>query len=107
MAKKTVISKGVSLGSLFKIFFLGLLLSIGPIIILLGVLSFFGFHTFFWHGQPLTGFDGLLASIIMAPVFAAVMSLIIGALVAFGLWVYTRVFTLRITFKLRGNFSDY
>ncbi len=107
MGKKVIISKGISFLSLFKLFFIGLLLSIGPVIIILGIFAFFGFETIMWNRQAVTGFDGLLASIGMAPLFAAVMGVLMTCIIGLGLWIYTRFFSLRVTMKMKNNFSDF
>jgi hypothetical protein len=72
----------------------------------LGGFALFGFHVFFWNNHPLTGINGFLASLAAAPIFAATYGLFMSLLVAFGLWVYTRVFSLRVTLKLRSSFTD-
>lgn len=106
MTKKTVISKGVTFGSLFKIFFLGLFFSLGIPLLVLGVLAMLGNHIFFWDNQVILGLKGLLFGIVLAPSIAITMGFLLSAIVGFGLWLYTRLFFLRVTFKLRSSFSD-
>jgi|GEM_PF-6940895 len=106
MAKKIVISKGLTFGCLFKLFFLGLLFSAGIMIVAAGCFSLFGFHILYWNHHPVVGFDGFLIALATAPLFAALYGFVLTLFIALGLWIYTRVFSLRITAKLRHGFGE-
>lgn len=92
-------TKGIGLGTLFKILFIGLALSLGPLIIIFGIFALFGYGTITVNNEIVTGGKGLLASIIMAPIFSIVFAGIGWVFIAFGLWLFTRFKALTIRYK--------
>ena len=76
-------TRGLTAGSLFRIVLVGWAFSLGPLLIFSGILSLFGFETFYTDGQPLTGFKGFLLSLILAPILVIFFTL--------GTWVFLAI----------------
>ena len=96
----TVQTRGISGGSLFKLLFVGYLLSVGPLIIIFGIFSLFGAETIHVNNEAVTGFKGLIASIIMAPIFSGISACINWVFIAFGQWLFTRFHSLKFNFRV-------
>jgi hypothetical protein len=96
---ETVRTRGLSAGTLFKLFFTGYFFSVGPIILFCGVLSIFGYGTISYDGETLTGLKGFLASLIMIPIFSFAFAIANWILIGFGVWMYTRFTYLKIKFR--------
>lgn len=91
--------RGLSGGSLFKVLFFGLLLSLGPLIIIFGICSIFGYHTIKVNDEQVTGIMGFVASLIMAPIFSVIFAGISWLFIGFGIWLLTRFKNLHLHFK--------
>ena len=87
---RKILSRGLRAGSLFKILFIGHAFSFGILILLAGVLSFFGYETMFLQGNPVFGATGLLSGIFVAGLFALLFSFINWIFIFTGNWVFTR-----------------
>ena len=77
---------------------IGLLYSIVPFTMLAGLLSFFGpeVATVTWGGGPLTGFPALIVSPLVGLFLGLLFAAILGTMIAFGLWLYSKVGPLQI-----------
>lgn len=87
---RTLQIRRLSTGSVFKLIAVGTLCSIVPFGILMGVLAQFGFKTLTWNHEQLFGVKALLMGPVIGALISGVMTLILGGLVAFGLWLYSR-----------------
>jgi hypothetical protein len=96
---QSIQTKGLSIDSLFKIIFLGLLFSLGPLMVIAGFCSYFGIHSITLNGEYVFGLKGLLTGIIMAPLFPLITASLLSIFIAFGLWLYTRFKSLNIKIK--------
>ena len=56
---------------------------------LMGLLSTFGWGSVKMNGHALTGLSGLVLSPLVGLMLAMVLTAIVGSLVALGLWVYS------------------
>ena len=86
-------------GSLFKLLLIGISLSMGPFVLLCGILSIFGAGTIKVNDEPVTGIVGLIASIIMVPIFSIIFTCMSWLGIAFGLWLYSKFRKIEISFK--------
>jgi hypothetical protein len=77
-------------GSLFKLIFVGASISLLPFFIFCGIASIFGANTVRLNDAPITGPVGLVAALIMYPVFALLFSCAAWLIGAFGLWIYSK-----------------
>lgn len=82
-------AKKICKGSLFKVIFIGFSVSLLPFILICGVASVFGAETVTVGSKQVTGIMGLVAAMLMYPVFCFVFSAMIWICFAFGLWVYS------------------
>lgn len=96
---QSIQTKGLSVFSIFKILFLGLLFSVGPLFIIAGICSYFGAHVLTLNGETVIGLKGLITGIFMAPVFPFIAATLLFLLIAFGLWLFTRFKNLTIKIK--------
>jgi len=87
---RKITSKGITAGSLFKILFIGHAFSFGLLVILMGVLSFFGYETVFLQGNPVFGVTGLISGVFSAAIFALLFSFINWIFIFTGNWIFTR-----------------
>ncbi len=94
----TVKCRGITLGSLYRILFFGLL---GPLFIfgtLTGICAFFGYATVTLNNTHVYGLKGLLVGMAIGTVLPALMSSVFSLFMCFGLWISTRFTTLKIIF---------
>ncbi len=77
-------------GSVYKLVFLGLLLSLFPLCIVFGVLAAFGFSTIQWNGQPVYGINGLLLSPLLGVMMVLLFTAFLGTACMVGLWMFSK-----------------
>ena len=82
-------AKKLSKGSLFKLIFIGFSIPLLPFMILCGIASIFGADTVKVGNKPITGIMGLIASLIMYPIFCIIFSSMMWLSSALGLWIYS------------------
>lgn len=92
-------TKGLSAGSIFKILFMGLLFSLGPLLITAAICSYFGVHVITLNGIYVFGLKGLLTGLIMAFSFPLLFAGILSPFIILGIWLYTRFKVLNIHIK--------
>lgn len=92
-------SKGLSAGSIFKILFMGLLFSVGPLLIIAAICSYFGVHVITLNGVYVFGLKGLLTGLIMAFTFPLLFAGILSPFIILGIWIYTRFKNINIKIK--------
>jgi len=78
----------IKAGSLFKLIFIAGATTLCPFILFCGVLAFFGANTITVSGAHVTGLKGLVAAIIMAPLFVLIFSLFFWIAAYVGLRVF-------------------
>ena len=78
----------IKAGSLFKLIFLATSSVFVPVIVFFGVLALFGARTVTVSGEHVTGIMGLVASLVMAPLFSLFFSLFgwFGAYIGIRIW---------------------
>lgn len=96
---QTIPTKGLSFGTVFKILFLGTLFSVGPLLMIAGICSYFGAQVLTLNGIYVTGLKGLIVGIVMAPIFSLITAILLGILITLGLWIFTRFKNLMINIK--------
>lgn len=80
-----------SVGSVFKIMFVGLAASLVPLGVLFGILAASGFDTVHWNGEALHGVAGLVTGPLLGLLSALIFSVFFEAAIAVGLWVYSKL----------------
>lgn len=96
---KEVLITRLSAGSVFKLVGVGLLCSLLPFTILMGCTAYFGFNTLSWNNAPLKGVSGLIASPFIGMFMVAIFTMFLGSAVVFGLWVYSLIGPIEISYK--------
>lgn len=96
---KTLETHGLAAGSLFKLLFIGLLVPIFIFSLGCGIAAFFGHATVSFNGAYLFGFKGLIGGTVLGLVLPILMAAFLWCLIAFGIWVWTRVRTINLTLK--------
>lgn len=79
----------LSTATIYKLVVVGLLCSLIPLFMLMGVLSVLGWGSMQWGGQPVQGWTGLLSVPLMAVALALGLTAAGGTLLALGLWVFS------------------
>lgn len=75
-------------GSFFKLVFISTSATLCPLILVCGACALFGLNTISVSGRYLTGFSGLLAAILMAPIVCVVFSVFFSFVGYLGLHVW-------------------
>ena len=75
--------------SLFKLIFVSMLIPMGLFCLLCGTAAAFGASTVTLNGQYQTGWQGLLAALVMFPFFVLIFSGFTWMFAALGLWMYS------------------
>ena len=96
---KTISTRGLSAGSLYKLLFIGLLTPLFIFGLACGVASFFGYSTVTFNGEHVYGLKGLIVGSIIGITLPVLMAAFLWCLIAFGLWVWTRMKTINLTLK--------
>lgn len=86
----------LSTGSIYKLVFIGLMASMLPLGLLMGVLAWIGFDTVNWQGMPVSGPAGVLVGVMAGLWVALTFTLVMGSLMALGLRLYARFRPLRL-----------
>lgn len=95
--KIKITPRGITLGSLFKIIFVGYLGGLLPVFIYGGYLALMGDASVVSiGGQAQTGFTGLLSSLIMWPIGSAMFAVLSWICIVVGLYFYTRLSSISI-----------
>lgn len=97
MQKVTV--RRVSVGTTFKLLAIGLLLSLLPFFIVMGVAGALGFNTMSLNSEPLHGWEALLLAPFIGLFVTGVFIMVMGTAIAFGLWIYSFFGPCVISFK--------
>jgi uncharacterized membrane protein YgaE (UPF0421/DUF939 family) len=95
----TMTVQRLSVGTVYKLWFIGLLVGMAPLGVLSGVLALFGFNTVRWNGQSLHSVFGLIAGPFVGIFVALLFTAILGSVAAFGLWLYSKFHPLTLTTK--------
>lgn len=87
----TISIQRLSTGTIYKLWLIGLTVSMTPLGLLLGIFAMLGFKTVTWNGQPLYGVAGLIAGPLLGVLLAVLFTAFLGYASAIGLWVYSKV----------------
>lgn len=82
--------KRIRTASVYKIVALGCAAASLPLALAFAVLGATGLMTLSWNGQPVNGARALVVGPLIAFLFAAFAAGLVGSLVAFGLWLYSK-----------------
>ena len=82
--------RAIRIGSVYKLVFIGLMASLVPLGLLLGVMAWIGFDTVNWNGMPVSGPAGVVAGLLAGLWAALAFTLMMGSFMALGLWLWSR-----------------
>ena len=99
----TLTIRRIRTGSIFRIVATGTFFSITPFFILMGVLAALGMDSLKWNDQPVMGLKALVAAPFMGLFAAAIFTALMGLMLSFGLWLYSRFTTLSIRVLLEDT----
>ena len=91
---------GISLGSIFKILIIGMVMSVVPLFTALGLLATFGMPTLVFAGEPVTGIQALFLGPIQGLTICLFFSIIASPLAAIGLWIMKKYTSLSLTIRI-------
>jgi hypothetical protein len=77
----------IKAGSLFILVAAGICSVFIPLFIFFGILALFGFETVHVNSHPVFGIAGLIATIIMAPIFSLIFSAIVWLALYLGIFI--------------------
>ena len=95
---RTIQIRRLTARTVFRIVALGLLVPIIGFTLMCGLLAYSGTQAVFVNGRPVTGSDGLLLSMALAPMFWALASVLIWLQLIVGLWFYSLVRPIEIRY---------
>ncbi|MEQ9481484.1 hypothetical protein [Coleofasciculus sp. F4-SAH-05] len=95
--------KRLTIGTTFKLVAFGLLFSIVPFSILIGLLSLFGLSTVTWNDEPVTGISGLLVSPLIGVFVALFFTLWLGVFMSCGLWLFSTKQSMKLHYIAKDN----
>jgi len=81
--------KRLTFGTTLKLVGIGFSTPLLAFFILCGVLAMNGMQTVTVNGKPMTGSAGLIAALIMAPIFWLILSLLMSVTLFVGLWLFS------------------
>ena len=84
---RTIHLKRIKAGSLFKLIATAVFSVLVPLIVFFGVLALFGFRTIHVNFHPVFGMQGLLASLVLAPLSSLFFSVIAWIAIYLGIFV--------------------
>lgn len=91
-----LIIKKLGVSTVYKIVFVGFSCILVPFFFICGVLAMFGQATLKWNENLLFGINALVAGPFMGFFAAIAMTLMVGSVMALGLWVFSRFRSLEI-----------
>ena len=101
-----VTAQKISKKSLFKLLFIGFFIGLGSFAIICGIAALFGAETVTWNDEVRTGIEGLLYGLLLAPTLAILFTVLTWLPLVFGLWVYSFIRPIKITFKDLKNQTE-
>ena len=91
--------KRLSTGTVYRVVFLDPLFGAVPFFSVCGLLGALGIVTVTWGDQQLTGLKAVVASPFIGLMFTITSTVLVGSAAAFGLWLYSKFFELRLEYE--------
>lgn len=96
---KTIITRGLSAGSLFKLLFFGSFIPLFLLGVISGISAYMGYNAIMLNEQYVYGSTGLLTGIAFGIISPFIFSILMWILLVIGLWLWTRFTTIDLTYK--------
>ena len=91
-------AKKITGASLFKVLFIGFSISFFFVTLMFGIANLFGAGTVTLNDLPITGVKGLIAALIMYPIFCLLFTSLMWLGYALSFWVYSHFKKIEIEF---------
>jgi hypothetical protein len=95
---QTLTVRQVSTSTIYKLVALGSVCAVVPLFTLIGWLSVLGLGSAQWNGQAITGLKGVLMSPLIGLLLSLMLTVVVGSLLALGLWLYSLVRPIRLAY---------
>lgn len=92
----------LTVGSIFKLIFVGSWIGSIPVFLFFGVLAASGVELLLWNGEYVTGWRALLGSPLLGLFLSTMSALIVASLTVVGHWIISRLGGLRLYCQLDG-----
>jgi hypothetical protein len=96
---KVIASYGLTAGSLYKLLIIGLFIPIFILGLSLGIAGYFGYATVTFNDHQVFGFQAFMVSSMIGIFLPILLSAVLWCFIAFGVWVWTRVWKMNLTIK--------
>lgn len=96
---KSVMTRGLAAGSIFKLLFVGNLFSVGLLILIIAILSLFDVGNITVNNKPVEGVAGFFVGLAMIPTFSLIFAAVNWCFIALGQFLWTRFKTIEYRFK--------
>lgn len=97
----------ISKASFFKLLFTAFSIGLFFFFLGCGIAAAFGAQTVSYEGAPITGIKGLIAALIMWPIFSVIFTGFLWLFGVLGLWVFSFFSPLRVKFKGKTSQIEY
>jgi hypothetical protein len=95
----TISFRRLSVGSVYKLWLIGLTATLIPLGMISGILGLFDFDTVKWNGQQIHGITALFVGPLAGAFVSLLFTAILGSISALGLWLYSKFRRLTLEFK--------
>ena len=92
-------ARKISKASLFKLMLTGASIGLFLLFLLCGIAAIYGYETISFNDKYITGLWGLIAALLMWPIFSLLFTCFGWAVITFGLWIYSFFRVLRVAFR--------
>ncbi len=88
----------IKAGSLFRLVAAAAFCVFVPLIVFMGILALFGFRTVLVNHHQVYGIEGLIAALVMAPIFSLMISVLGWAVLYAGIFIWGRFKPITISY---------
>lgn len=88
---ETIKIRRLSIGSVFKINFVGMAAGIIPLILIFSIMAVFGMQTISWNGEPVTGPAALLFGPLIGLFLATIFTILLSPMIWLGLLIFSKL----------------
>lgn len=98
-AMQNLTIKRLSLGSIFKLTLIGLVVGLLPLMIVFGIMGVFGMETVKWEDEPVTGPAALIAAPLIGLLIAVIFTILLSPVMWLGQWLYAKYKSVTIRYE--------
>jgi hypothetical protein len=94
-------------GTIYKLLFIGLVVTLIPFGVVIGISGFFGSDSVKWNNEPIHGVAALFAGPALGVFIAIIFTGILGSLTSLGLWLFSKAHPISIRFVPSQSISSH